>query len=122
MGTSKSNSGPGEWQAGVSVFSGRLDPTWTLSAEQAGRLEVLWSKLEAANDPTPPAPPLGYRGAFVRDPQGRRWYAYRGRVVLEAGSAPESRADPERQFESAIIDSAPPEVLPANVVKVIRGN
>jgi hypothetical protein len=116
MGTSKSSREPGEWRASVSIFSGRPDPAWSLSPEQVRRLEDIWSRLEPPVDaPHAGPPPLGYRGAFVDDPQGRRWYAYGGRVALQRGTTVELRADPDREFERTIVESAPAEILPPNV-------
>jgi hypothetical protein len=123
MDTSKSSSEMDGWQAGVWVFSGRRDPTWSLSPEHARHLVEIWSKL---NTPVgaPPAgpPPLGYRGAFVQEPQGRRWYAYGGRVAIQRETLTEARADPDREFERAVVDSAPPEVLPPEVRNAIAWN
>src|SRR5262245_48084306 len=115
MGTSKSASRAGAWEAGVSLFSGRPDPSWSVPAEQTRQLEAIWEQLEPAADGPPTAPPLGYRGCFARDPGGRRWYAYGGRVVLTNGGASETRADPNQEFATAVLESAPADVLPATV-------
>ena len=104
----------------MSVFSGRRDPSWAVPADRARRLEEIWGALAPAADPPPAAPPLGYRGCYARDPGGRRWDAFGGRVVLTAGGATEVRSDPDRQFEAAVLDSAPAESLPAAVRAAIR--
>ena len=91
-----------------------------MPADRARRLEVIWGALTPTTDPPPAAPPLGYRGCFARDPGGRRWDAYGGRVMLTAGGATETRADPDRQFESAVLDSAPAEALSPAVRTAIR--
>jgi hypothetical protein len=114
MGTSKSSSPADSWEGGASLFSGRPDPTWPVPNKVARRLEEIWAKLEPSSDQPPAAPPLGYRGSFVRDPQGRVWYAYGGRVVLKTGSAAETRADPDRQFEETLLGSAPADILPTS--------
>jgi hypothetical protein len=120
MGTSKSSSRTDGWQAGVWVFSGRRDPTWPLPPEQVRRLEEIWSRLKPAVEAAAAGPPpLGYRGAFVQEPEGRRWYAYGGRVVIQRETLTEVRADPDREFERAVVDSAPPEVLPPAVRNAI---
>ena len=120
MGTSKSASDAAPWEGGASLFSGRPDPTWSVSARAARRLEEIWENLEPSSAPPPAAPPLGYRGCFVRDPRGRRWDAYAGSVVLKTGSASESRADPNRQFEKTLLESAPADILPASFLNFLR--
>ncbi len=90
------------------------------NARAARHLEAIWEKLEPTSAPLPTAPPLGYRGCFVRDPRGRQWYAYGGRVLLTTGGASETRADPNRQFEKTLLESAPADILPANFLTFLR--
>lgn len=106
MATSRSGSDSG-WTAGAFVFSGRRDPTWALPPPVADQLVAIWESLpstEAAE--TPPA--LGYRGCYVRDPDGRTWTAYRELVTLEG----ERRRDDDRRFEGTLLGSAPDGILP----------
>jgi hypothetical protein len=104
------------WEAGASVFSGRRDPTWTVSAARAGELEQLWRSLPSwKNGAEPVAPGLGYRGCWLRDPQGREWRAFAGRVVLIGGSR-EVRSDPGRVFELRLLATAPAGTLPSEIV------
>jgi hypothetical protein len=121
MGTSKSGSESAGWEGGASLFSGRPDPTWSVSPQAARRLEEIWRRLEPSSDAPPAAPPLGYRGSLVRDTQGRAWYAYGGRVVLKSGSVSETRTDPDRQFEKTLLASAPAGILPESFLTSIRG-
>ena len=58
---------------------------------------------------SPPA--LGYRGCFVRDPEGRTWTVYRELVTLSS----ETRRDDERRFERRVLASAPAGTLPPPV-------
>ena len=51
---------------------------------------------------------LGYRGSWLRAPDGREWRAGSG-VVIRDGDA---RADPLRAVEQAILATAPEGVLP----------
>ena len=106
MGTSGSTS---DWSAGASVFSGRPDPGWPVSdavgEEIARRAEAL---PPAAEVELPEEPALGYRGSWLRAPDGREWRAGRG-VVIRDGDA---RSDPLRAVEQAILATAPEGVLP----------
>ena len=98
--------------AGVSVFSGRPDLTWSLSEELGSRLQQLFETLESYEESAISAPPLGYRGAFLRDDSGHQWLAYRGVVTLTEPNRSEARCDPGRKFERAIVDSAPQGLIP----------
>ena len=99
---------PVTWQAGVSLFSGRPDPTWPLDDEVAARLVSRWETLEPTHEPIPEPPQLGYRGAFLLAPDGRRWLAYGTIVALDD----EHRHDPEAQLEHELLATAPPGTLP----------
>jgi hypothetical protein len=96
------------WTAGVSLFSGRPDPTWPLDDEVAQRLVEKWRALELTDAPVPEAPPLGYRGAFLLAPDGRRWCFHDNVAVLGA----ERRHDPDRRLEYEVIDTAPAGAIP----------
>jgi len=106
MDTSKASEQAGDYVGGVSVFAGRPDPSWPVGADAARELLSLWDSLEASAGDAPSAPPLGYRGSFLRG-GGREWLAYRGAVTLRGGGAAESRRDPGRRFERMIISAAP---------------
>ncbi len=115
MDTSKSNSGPRQAIAGALIFSGRPDPTWIVPPSVVDELERVWSSLESTAQPLPTAPPLGYRGCFLREEGHRVWFAYGGVVRLEAGRS-EWREDNERRFEKTLLASAPPGLLPSGLL------
>lgn len=103
------------WTAGVSVFSGRPDPVWPLAPADAERLVAVWRALAPLAASPPQPPPLGYRGCVAHDGGGgRRWEAYAGAVRC----ADELRSDPPRAFERLVLASAPPGVLPANILEL----
>jgi hypothetical protein len=106
MATSRSTSETG-WIAGALVFSGRPDPTWPISQDVAAELVATWESLPPT-DATSSPPALGYRGCYVRDPDGRMWTAYH-ELVTQSG---ERRRDDERRFERTVLSSAPTGVLP----------
>lgn len=97
----------------ASIFSGRPDPRWTVSARTLRRLERLWQQLEAAEELPSPQPPLGYRGVTLDCGDGGRWFAYRG-TVSRGG---DHRWDPERQFERELVQSAPKGLIPVEVLR-----
>lgn len=96
-----------DWTAGARVFSGREDPTWPVPADAADAIVALWEKSAPARR-GPEPPPLGYRGCWLRAPDGRRWQAGGG-VVRADG---EARADAGGAVERAILATAPAGALP----------
>ena len=109
MDTSSSGEAAQGWVAGASVFSGRPDPTWPLAAALGTRLAGLWDRLPAWFGGERPVPPgLGYRGCHLTAPDGRVWHAFHELVTL----GPDGRRDAQREFERALLASAPPGSLP----------
>jgi hypothetical protein len=76
------------------VFSGRPNPAWTLTADEAAELRALASGLAAAADPPPPFDGLGYRGIVARDATGWSLVAHRDVVRVSGPGGAEVRADP----------------------------
>lgn len=99
------------WVAGVALYSGRPDPSWPLG-EAATQLVRRFDELEPWEGRVPSESRLGYRGAWLRSPDGRRWRAFAG-VAWREGAA-DVRRDDERGFERSILASAPPGVLPSD--------
>lgn len=112
MGTSKSPEEDRTYTAGVSIFSGRPDPSWSLDEEAGSKLQQLFGALEKHEGPAVSAPPLGYRGVFLRDNAGHEWFAYREIVTLKEANRSELRKDRGRQFERALVASAPEGLIP----------
>jgi hypothetical protein len=79
----------------------------------------MWDPLRPWLGALPAPPPLGYRGCVLRDPQDRRWQAYGGAVTLAARGKSESRSDPDRSFEKALLASAPCGALPTSFLKTL---
>lgn len=102
------------WTAGAIVFSGRPDPEWALPPERAVELMALWRSMAPSPGTPVPRTALGYRGCWIRDPDGERFVAFDGVVVHEArgGRPPEARTDYGRRFEQAVLATAPAGTLP----------
>jgi hypothetical protein len=111
---SRSNEGPSCWTGGASIFSGRRDPAWAIDRGTARRLEAIWHGLRPCPEGSLPGPVLGYRGCSLRDGADREWFAYGGVVTLKGPDGSESRRDEAREFETALLVSAPGGVLPAS--------
>lgn len=116
MATSRSSSGD-EWTAGVLLFSGRPDPTWSVADDTAERLLAVWEALSPWPGPLPKAPPLGYRGCFLRNGEGRTWRAFGGAVTFANEARSEPRRDDDRSFERALLETAPPDLVPERLLR-----
>src|SRR5262249_7933365 len=98
------------------LFSGRPDPTWPVPPDVARRLLEIWESLPPGTAGLPPAPPLGYRGFFLKDTADREWTAYRGVVRLQTPDDSEVRRDDARSFERTLLASAPAGTLPPSLL------
>jgi hypothetical protein len=107
------------WRAGALLYSGRPDPVWAVPAQQAAALIVVWNELPPSRMWSEPPSRLGYRGCWLEAPDGRRWIAHNRSVGLfgpsqrrgRRGFTPqptEVRFDEQRQFERAVLATAPP--------------
>ena len=112
MGMSKSNKKAKECIGGASIFSGRPDPTWDVGVELVKKLEKMWKSFERWTGVPPAAPPLGYRGCFLRCKPNIEWFAYKGIVTLKTPEGSESRIDKDKNFERLLLSSAPKGLLP----------
>lgn len=116
MATSKSFDSSQPWTVGALLFSGRPDPVWFVDPSRLDQLEAIWNSLPASTTPMlAQQPRLGYRGCFLRDPDGAEWSAFAGVVTRQSRAGTESRDDPDRKFERAVLATAPMNILPADL-------
>jgi hypothetical protein len=113
MGTSKS---PDAWKAGALLYSGRRDPEWSVPESLARQLQKRWKEMPPSSGSPPDAPGLGYRGAFLRGPDGREWVAFKGIVLLKTQAGVEAREDASEEFERILLASAPAGWLPKGLL------
>jgi hypothetical protein len=118
MGTSRSGEKHEAWVAGAFVYSGRPDPTWSISKRVAKKLHELWESLPESDERCEYRPGgLGYRGSFVRGSGHREWVAFNGLVSLTTPAGVEVRRDPARKFEKTLLSSAPKGLLPGGMLE-----
>jgi hypothetical protein len=98
---------------GALIFSGRPNPTWHVRKVIVQQLKEIWSLLEHFQGEPAIAPPLGYRGCFLKCKPDLEWIAYGGIVALKTSDTHESRRDNDRRFEKLLLTSAPEGILPA---------
>ena len=98
------------WSAGAAVFSGRPDPTWPVDPAVGEDIARLAGALPRTHETeTLEKPALGYRGVWLRAPDGREWRAGVGVVAI----GDDNRSDVDRTIERAILATAPRGLLPA---------
>lgn len=108
---------PGRCVVTASLYSGRPDPEWAVDDERLATLRRLWATLAPGKSAPPPAPPLGYRGCTLRCASGEQWFAFDGTAThARADGSAEHRIDNGRRFEHALLDTAPPGLLPSGVL------
>ena len=90
----------------LDIFSGRPNPRWHLTEDEAAQVASLIESLELAEgDPSPNPPGLGYRGFRLSDSAGPPYWAYGGFVL----SSEALLADPSRRVEHFLLDHLPAE-------------
>lgn len=99
----------GTWTAGVLLYSGRRDPVWPIDDAIGAALDSRFGALGKSAGPDSHESRLGYRGAWIRRPDGYRIVAFNELVISDAGPV---RGDPGRSLERAILETAPSGVLP----------
>lgn len=115
MGTSRSSRESRGWVAGARVFSGRPDPEWPIEPELGEQLVALWASLTPSAALRAKPPVLGYRGVFLRRPDGIEWRAWGGFVEGGPESVEEVREDRDLDFEHKVLKSAPAGLLPPGI-------
>lgn len=103
----------------LDIFSGRPNPTWTLTSAEAVELESITTSLPVADAP-PPFDGLGYRGIVVRNPAEPGWslVAFRDTVRIRTQEEIEVRADPEARVERWLLGTAGYAVDPALLTRL----
>jgi hypothetical protein len=106
------------WSAGARLYSGRVDPSWSVEATRARAIVALFRTLQPSTRVHPDAGGIGYRGCWLRAPDGAAWVVANGLAAERAPRRDEVRSDAQRAFERAILDTAPDGVLPPGVKPV----
>jgi len=102
----------------LDIFSGRPNPRWRLSQEDADLLMATVADLPEAT-PVLPVGHLGYRGLAV-ELDGTRLLVQQGTVLITRGDTTTYRADPDRAVERWLLDTGRPALDPEIVALVDR--
>lgn len=105
----------------LGLYSGRPDPTWTLSDVQTARIIGLLTSLPTTSG-TPPQGGLGYRGfTFVLHRTGApdaTYTAYTGAVAADGDTTGTYLDDPGRTVEAELLADGRAHLTPAEVAAV----
>lgn len=108
------------WNAGARVYSGRIDPSWSVDATRARAAVDVFRELPPSARAHPAGGGLGYRGCWLRAPDGTTWVAANGLAAERGPAHDDVREDAARDFERAILGTAPDGVLPPGVTPDAR--
>jgi hypothetical protein len=88
----------------LDVFSGRKNPSWTISGTPARSLRESLSRLNPS--PAPPEPThLGYRGFVVEAVEGR-WRVFAGSVYFRSAAAQLVSYSDDQRIEEELLSQA----------------
>lgn len=102
----------------LGIFSGRDDPSWILTPDEAAALDRALGELPRAVA-EPPEGGLGYRG-FTIERAGGTLVAYRGVVAPPGQGRRDVLSDPARTVERLLVESARAHVGAAELAEVRR--
>ena len=102
----------------LGIYSGRADPDWTLTADQAGTLEAMLAALRQETM-TPPVGGLGYHGFTVQRPGGTL-IAYLGSIAPPGEERRAVMTDPTRSIERYLLQTGRPHLVAAEIGEVER--
>ena len=109
-----------DWSAGARLYAGRVDPSWRVPAARARTLLALWSSLPPSDRAHPGRGGVGYRGCWLRAPDGSSWVVADGLAAERSSASSQVRRDAQRAFERALLETAPEGLLPDDLVAGLR--
>jgi len=102
----------------LGLYSGRSDPEWTLTAEQAATVGGLLAALPDSSG-TPPVGGLGYHGFTILLPGGAL-VAFRGVVAPPGDGQRTVKVDPNQTIERYLLETSRPHVTAGEFAAVER--
>jgi hypothetical protein len=94
----------------LGIYSGRPDPTWTLTVDEAAAVDAALAALPDGTG-TPPVGGLGYHGFSIARP-GSTSVAYLGTVAPPGDGPRPMKADPTRSIERCLLKTSGSHVTP----------
>jgi hypothetical protein len=100
--TSERNS----WKVVALVYSGKADPKWQLSTEQAHHFIELWNRAANASNEVVIPSILGFKGIRLLS-GNKQCLIYNGVITCLKGGRKFSKMDEERKIEKFLLGTAP---------------
>lgn len=94
----------------LGIYSGRADPTWTLTPGEAAGLEAVLARLPVVTE-TPPTGGLGYHGFTISSP-ARTLVAFGGAIAAPGQGPRAVKPDPTRSVERYLLETSRSRVTP----------
>ena len=94
----------------LGVYSGRPDPSWTLTLAEAATLDTMLAAMVEVTE-TPPVGGLGYHG-FTITTTTSTVVAYRGAVAAPGEGPRGMKSDPTRSIERFLLETSQRHVTP----------
>jgi len=93
-------------QIQVDIFSGRPNPAWEATPQEAEDIEAVLASLPvAAGDVPPPSEQLGFRGFWLSDRQSnRRIYVHGSAVQIQTAATVTAKLDSGRQLQQMLVN------------------
>lgn len=105
------DAGPARAVVTLGIYSGRPDPTWSLTSVEALTLTNMFASLANVTG-TPPVGGLGYHGFTIALPSGTE-VAYRGGIAAPGEGPRAVMSDPTRSVERFLLETSKPHVTAA---------
>ena len=110
-GGSAADAGPARGVVTMGIYSGRPDPTWTLTSDEALTLSNIFASLPNVTG-TPPVGGLGYHGFTIALRSGPQ-IAYRGAIAAPGEGTRAMMSDPTRSIERFLLETSKSHVTAA---------
>lgn len=94
----------------LGIYSGRPDPSWTLTSSEAAGLEAVLAPLTVVTD-APPEGGLGYHGYTITSP-ARTLVAFRGAIAAPGQGPRAMKLDPTLSVERYLLETSRSRVTP----------
>jgi hypothetical protein len=90
----------------ISLFSGRPNPQWNLTKQQADVWIQYWNKADLSEYAVPLASKLGYSGCRVQKNKHSYWVIFNSCVSFYDNDTVISKSDPGREMEFFLLHTA----------------
>ena len=99
-----------DWQVIALIYSGKADPQWQLTKEQAGHFIDLWNQAADSNSEVVIPSILGFKGIRLLS-KGKQCLIYNGVITCVEQEVKSSKTDDGKTIEKFLLNTAPEKTL-----------